>query len=70
MGVDGKAPMASSTTAALHSNITISESYVLPASVVGTNDGNAGRDGGATRKNVVDNVPGVPKKRTSRVRPP
>ncbi|MFL6111046.1 MAG: hypothetical protein ACJ786_06815, partial [Catenulispora sp.] len=66
MGVDGKAPMASKHDgAASYSNIvTISESYVLPGVLwIGTNDGNVqvSRDGGATWKNVVDKVPGVPK---------
>jgi photosystem II stability/assembly factor-like uncharacterized protein len=66
MGVDGKAPMSSKHDgAASYSNIiTISESYVLPGVIwVGTNDGNVqvSRDGGATWKNVVDKVTGVPK---------
>ena len=66
MGVDGKAPMASKHDgAASYSNIvTISESSVVPGVIwVGTNDGNVqvSRDGGATWKNVVDKVPGVPK---------
>ena len=66
MGVDGKAPMASKHDgAASYSNIvTIAESYVVPGMLwVGTNDGNVqvSRDGGATWKNVVDKVPGVPK---------
>ena len=66
MGVDGKAPMASKHDgAASYSNIvTIGESSVVPGVIwVGTNDGNVqvSRDGGATWKNVVDKVPGVPK---------
>jgi photosystem II stability/assembly factor-like uncharacterized protein len=66
MGVDGKAPMASKHDgAASYSNIiTIGESYTQPGVIwVGTNDGNLqlSRDGGATWKNVVDKVPGVPK---------
>ena len=51
--------------AASYSNIvTISESPVVPGVLwVGTNDGNVqvSRDGGATWKNVVDNITGVPK---------
>ena len=75
MGVDGKAPMASKHDgAASYSNIvTISESPVVPGVIwVGTNDGNVqvSRDGGATWKNVVDKVPGVPKEtHVSRVEP-
>ena len=66
MGVDGKAPMASKHDgAAAYSNVvTLSESPVVPGVVwAGTNDGNlqVSRDGGLTWKNVVDNVPGVPK---------
>jgi photosystem II stability/assembly factor-like uncharacterized protein len=66
MGVDGKAPMASKHDgAAAYSNVvTLSESPVVPGIVwAGTNDGNlqVSRDGGLTWKNVVDNVPGVPK---------
>jgi len=65
MGADGSAPMASKHDgAASYSNIiTISESAVVPGVVwVGTNDGNLqlSRDGGATWKNVVDAVRGVP----------
>ena len=75
MGVDGKAPMASKHDgAASYSNIvTIGESPVTPMVVwVGTNDGNVqvSRDGGATFKNVVANVQGVPKEmHVSRVEP-
>jgi photosystem II stability/assembly factor-like uncharacterized protein len=75
MGVDGKAPMASKHDgAASFSNIiTIGESYIVPGILwVGTNDGNlqVSRDGGATWKNVVDNVSGVPKEtHVSRVEP-
>ena len=75
MGVDGKAPMASKHDgAASFSNIvTIGESPVVPGLLwVGTNDGNlqVSRDGGATWKNVVDRVPGVPKEtHVSRVEP-
>ena len=75
MGVDGKAPMASKHDgAASYSNIvTIGESHVTPNVVwVGTNDGNVqvSRDGGATFKNVVGNVQGVPKEtHVSRVEP-
>jgi photosystem II stability/assembly factor-like uncharacterized protein len=66
MGVDGTAPMASKHDgAASYSNVvTISESPATAGIVwVGTNDGNVqvSRDGGATWKNVVDAVPGVPK---------
>jgi photosystem II stability/assembly factor-like uncharacterized protein len=66
MGVAGTAPMASKHDgAASYSNIvTISESPVVPGILwVGTNDGNVqvSRDGGATWKNVVGNVKGVPK---------
>jgi photosystem II stability/assembly factor-like uncharacterized protein len=66
MSVAGTAPMASKHDgAASYSNIvTISESSVVPSVLwVGTNDGNVqvSRDGGATWKNVVGNVKGVPK---------
>jgi photosystem II stability/assembly factor-like uncharacterized protein len=66
MGVAGDKPMASKHDgAASYSNIvTISESHVLPGVLwVGTNDGNlqVSRDGGVSWKNVVANVPGVPK---------
>jgi hypothetical protein len=66
LGVGGKAPMASKHDgAAAYSNIiTISESPAVPGILwVGTNDGNlqVSRDGGSTWKNVVDNVPGVPR---------
>jgi len=65
MGVDGKAPMASKHDgAASYSNIvTVSESPVMPGLVwAGTNDGNlqVSRDDGATWKNVVKQVQGVP----------
>ena len=75
MGVDGKAPMASKHDgAASYSNIvTIGESPLVANVVwVGTNDGNVqvSRDGGATFKNVVGNVQGVPKEtHVSRVEP-
>ena len=66
MGVPGDAPMASKHdgAGAFSSIITISESPSMPGVIwVGTNDGNVqvSRDGGVTWKNVVDNVPGVPK---------
>jgi photosystem II stability/assembly factor-like uncharacterized protein len=66
MAVDGKAPMASKHDgAASYSNIvTISESPVAEGVVwVGTNDGNVqvSRDGGATFRNVVGSIQGVPK---------
>jgi photosystem II stability/assembly factor-like uncharacterized protein len=66
MGVAGSAPMASKHDgAASYSNIvTVAESPVVPGVLwAGTNDGNVqvSRDGGATWKNVADNVPGVPK---------
>jgi photosystem II stability/assembly factor-like uncharacterized protein len=66
MSVDGKAPMASKHDgAASYSNIVaISESPAMAGVVwIGTNDGNVQvtRDGGATWKNVVDAVQGVPK---------
>jgi photosystem II stability/assembly factor-like uncharacterized protein len=65
MGVPGDAPMASKHdgAGAFSSIITISESPVMPGVLwVGTNDGNVqvSRDGGATWKNVVDAVAGVP----------
>jgi photosystem II stability/assembly factor-like uncharacterized protein len=75
MGIEGKAPMASKHDgAASFSNIvTLGESPVVPGIVwVGTNDGNlqVSRDGGATWKNVVDKVTGVPKEtHVSRVEP-
>jgi photosystem II stability/assembly factor-like uncharacterized protein len=66
MGVPGDAPMASKHdgAGAFSSVITVSESPIIPGVIwVGTNDGNVqvSRDGGATWKNVVDNVQGVPK---------
>jgi photosystem II stability/assembly factor-like uncharacterized protein len=66
MGVAGDAAMASKHdgAGAYSSIVTIAESPVLPGVIwVGTNDGNVqvSRDGGATWKNVGDNVPGVPK---------
>jgi hypothetical protein len=66
MGVAGDKPMASKHDgAASYSNIvTIAESPAVPGILwVGTNDGNlqVSRDGGATWKNVADNVRGVPK---------
>jgi photosystem II stability/assembly factor-like uncharacterized protein len=66
MGVAGDAPMASKHdgAGAFSSIVTVSESPVVPGIIwVGTNDGNVQvtRDGGATWKNVVDAVPGVPK---------
>lgn len=75
MGVEGKAPMASKHDgAASYSNIvTIGESPIVPGIVwVGTNDGNVqvSRDGGATWKNVVDRIAGVPREtHVSRVEP-
>jgi photosystem II stability/assembly factor-like uncharacterized protein len=75
MGADGKAPMPSKHDgAASFSNIvTLAESYMMPGVLwVGTNDGNlqVSRDGGATWKNVVDKVQGVPKEtHVSRVEP-
>ena len=61
MGVAGTAPMASKHDgAASYSNIiTIGESPLVAGIIwVGTNDGNVqvSRDGGATWKNVVDNI--------------
>ncbi len=66
MGVPGDAPMASKHdgAGAFSSIVTISESAVQPGIIwVGTNDGNlqVTRDGGASWKNVVDGVFGVPK---------
>ncbi len=75
MGVAGTAPMASKHDgAASYSNIvTIGESPLVPGIIwVGTNDGSVqvSRDGGATWKNVVDNVKGVPAETyVSRVEP-
>ena len=75
MGVTGTAPMASKHDgAASYSNIvTIGESPLVPGIIwVGTNDGNVqvSRDGGATWKNVVDNIKGVPTETfVSRVEP-
>ncbi len=75
MGVQGTAPMASKHDgAASYSNVvTIGESPVAQGVVwAGTNDGNVQvtRDGGATWKNVVANVKGVPKEtHVSRVEP-
>jgi photosystem II stability/assembly factor-like uncharacterized protein len=75
MGVAGNAPMASKHDgAASYSNIvTIGESPAIAGIVwVGTNDGNVqvSRDGGATWKNVVDNIKGVPQEtHVSRVEP-
>ena len=75
MGVAGTAPMASKHDgAASYSNIvTIGESPLVPGIIwVGTNDGNVqvSRDGGATWKNVVDNIKGVPAETyASRVEP-
>ncbi len=75
MGVAGTAPMASKHDgAASYSNIvTIGESPLVPGIVwVGTNDGNVqvSRDSGATWKNVVDNIKGVPAEtHVSRVEP-
>ena len=75
MGVAGTAPMASKHDgAASYSNIvTIGESPLVPGIIwVGTNDGNVqvSRDGGATWKNVVDNIKGVPAETyVSRVEP-
>jgi photosystem II stability/assembly factor-like uncharacterized protein len=75
MGVDGTAPMPSKHDgAASYSNIvTVGESPLVPGTVwVGTNDGNlqVSRDNGNTWKNVVDQVPQVPKEtHVSRVEP-
>ncbi len=75
MGADGKAPMASKHDgAASYSNIvTVGESSVTAGVVwVGTNDGNVqvSRDFGATWKNVVDNIKGVPREtHVSRIEP-
>jgi photosystem II stability/assembly factor-like uncharacterized protein len=75
MGVAGTAPMASKHDgAASFSNIvTVGESPVVAGIVwVGTNDGNVQvtRDGGATWKNVVENLKGVPQEtHVSRVEP-
>jgi photosystem II stability/assembly factor-like uncharacterized protein len=75
MGAQGAAPMASKHDgAASYSNVvTIGESSVAQGVVwAGTNDGNlqVTRDGGATWKNVVANVKGVPKEtHVSRVEP-
>ena len=75
MNVAGNAPMASKHDgAASYSNmVTLAESPVVRGVIwVGTNDGNLqlSRDGGATWKNVVDAVPGVPKEtHVSRVEP-
>ena len=65
MGVAGDAPMASKHDGVATTSVitTVAESPVLPGVVwVGTNDGNlqVSRDGGATWKNVVENVKGVP----------
>jgi hypothetical protein len=75
MGVPGTAAMASKHDgAASYSNIiTIGESPLVAGIIwVGTNDGNVqvSRDGGATWKNVVDNIKGVPAEtHVSRVEP-
>lgn len=66
MGVPGDAPMASKHdgAGAFSSIVTISESPAQPGVLwVGTNDGNlqVSRDAGATWRNVVDAVPGVPR---------
>jgi photosystem II stability/assembly factor-like uncharacterized protein len=65
MGVAGDAPMASKHDGVATTSVltTVGESPVVPGVVwVGTNDGNlqVSRDGGATWKNVVANVKGVP----------
>jgi hypothetical protein len=65
MGAAGDAPMASKHDGVATTSVitTVSESPVVPGVVwVGTNDGNlqVSRDGGATWKNVVENVKGVP----------
>ena len=65
MGVAGDAPMASKHDGVATTSVitTVAESPVVPGIVwVGTNDGNlqVSRDGGATWKNVVANVKGVP----------
>jgi len=75
MEVAGTAPMASKHDgAASYSNVvTIGESPLVSGVVwVGTNDGNVQltRDGGATWKNVVENIKGVPQEtHVSRVEP-
>ena len=75
MGVAGDAPMASKHDGVATTSIitTVAESPVVPGIVwVGTNDGNlqVSRDGGATWKNVVANVKGVPDEtHVSRVEP-
>jgi photosystem II stability/assembly factor-like uncharacterized protein len=66
MGVALDKPMASKNdgVASYSHIVTLAESPVMPGILwVGTNDGNlqVSRDGGATWKNVVDNVAGVPK---------
>jgi len=75
MGVAGDAPMASKHDGVATTSVitTVAESPVVPGVVwVGTNDGNLqiSRDGGATWKNVVANVKGVPDETfVSRVEP-
>ena len=75
MGVAGDAPMASKHDGVATTSVitTVAESPVVPGVVwVGTNDGNlqVSRDGGATWKNVVANVKGVPDEtHVSRVEP-
>jgi photosystem II stability/assembly factor-like uncharacterized protein len=65
MGVPGDAPMASKHDGAgsFSHIVTVAESPSIPGVIwVGTNDGNVqvSRDGGATWKNVVSAIPGVP----------
>jgi hypothetical protein len=65
MGVAGDAPMASKHDGVATTSVitTVAESPLAPGVVwAGTNDGNLqiSRDGGATWKNVVENVKGVP----------
>ncbi|MCI0487250.1 MAG: hypothetical protein L0229_11695 [Blastocatellia bacterium] len=75
MGVPGDQPHASKNDgASTYGNIiTIGESPVLPGVLwVGTDDGNiqVSRDGGASWKNVVENIQGIPKThQVSRVEP-
>jgi photosystem II stability/assembly factor-like uncharacterized protein len=65
MGVDGMAPMASKFDGYATNSVivTLAESPLLPGVIwAGTDDGNlqVSRDNGATWKNVVKNVAGVP----------
>jgi len=76
MGVPGDQPMASKNDGtANYGNITtVAESPVIPGVIwVGTDDGNVqlSRDGGASWKNVAENIQGLPKNtyQVSRVEP-